>query len=68
MRIPEPLRLALLALAGLYAIVFVVSIATGAWTPDQVAVPTAVAGVFVLAGLWPRRPEVITARVERRRS
>jgi hypothetical protein len=68
MRIPEPLRLVLLALAGLYAIAFVVSVATGAWTPDQVAVPTAIAALFVLVGIWPRRPEVVAARIERRSS
>jgi CHASE2 domain-containing sensor protein len=61
MDIPDPLRLVLLGLAGLYAVSFAVLVAAGTWTPDQVAIPTAVAAFVALVALW-RRPEVAVAR------
>jgi hypothetical protein len=61
MDIPEPLRIVLIGLAGLYAVAFAVLVASGTWTPDQVAIPTAVAALAALVALW-RRPEVARRR------
>jgi hypothetical protein len=65
MDIPEPLRFLLLGLAGLYAVVFAVLVAAGTWTPDQVAIPTAVAALVALVALWRRAPQVVVARRRR---